>query len=203
MFNETKVLQDKIYQIMVNMDWIFNEGQNIEKAYWATEANTYISGLSSDSDAATVDSALTKAEFVTGITFAGQMKNFFTNAALTQADYLATIENIKYADATGATAVPVCAEELGNRILALCNNAQTVFNSCRDTLNYYTATEISDMVAVLDVHRGIYGSSVTAQFLSEGMTCIEQFKKLINNEAASQGDYKSTVQKWMALAYNT
>lgn len=203
MFNETKVLQDKIYQIMRTMDWMDTESRNIEKAYWATETNTYVGGLSADADPATTNTRLSKKEFVDGITLCGQIKNFFSNAAVLQADNQVIIENIRYADTLGAADVPTCAEEIGQRLSTLCLNILSAYDSCRECLAYYDATEISDMVGVLASHRGVFGSSMTVQTLSEGMTCIDNFKKLINNEVATQGDYRSTVQKWMALAYNT
>jgi len=106
--------------------------------------------------------------------------------------------NIIYGDTDGATSVPASAEALGDRLLALSNSCLAMLNACRDALAFYSANEISDMVAVLEPERGIFGSNMTKQLLIDGMTCVENFKKMLNNEVATQGDYNSTIHKWSA-----
>jgi hypothetical protein len=45
-----------------------------------------------------------------------------------------------------------------------------------------------------------YVGEMTSSELSAAITLIEQFKKMINNEAVTTGNYVSTLAKWERLA---
>lgn len=52
---------------------------------------------------------------------------------------------------------------------------------------------------VLISTRVIPGSDRTKSELEAGVTLVEQFKKLLNNETAIQADYSATLAMWSRL----
>ena len=74
-----------------------------------------------------------------------------------------------------------------------------LFKKCKNVLEAYSGNEVGDMIANLDIQRHIPGSEMTKDELSSGIVIVEQFKKMINAEAVTQGDYAATLAKWQSL----
>jgi len=195
----TALLQTKIKIVVDAMSLMQNEVLDITKAYWATDANTKISALSLDTDAATLATKLTKAEYLGGITAVEALGKFFTNQAVTTADYLISFDKLRYGSHAAGAKLSEATEQLGSRMNLVALNAIEMFKMAKDILSIYINNEVGDMIANLDAQRHIPGSQMTEDELSSGVTVVEQFKKLVNNEAVTQGDYASTLAKWQIL----
>jgi hypothetical protein len=192
----TKKIQIDITTFMSNMLWLKEECLGIYNAYWDTDANTSVSGLASGSTGATVESKLTKDEYTGGITFVEDLDDFFTNSAVTQTDYLATCNKLKYGSANITTEVSNATEALGTRLQTLGTNCTEYYRNARDILNFYTNNELGDLISSLDNERVVPGSEMTVDDLSSGIALVEQFKKMMNNESVTTASYEATIAKW-------
>jgi hypothetical protein len=174
------------------------ETKDIGKTYWSTDANTKITAAG-DTDAVTLSTHLIKTEYVSGVTLCEALTNFFGNAAVSTSDYLQSCQKIRYGSAAAPTKLSEATEDLGNRMYQVACNCIEIFKECRVILEIYSNNEIGDMIANLDVQRMIPGSEMTKDQLSSAITLVEQFKKMLNNEAVSTGDYAASLAKWQNL----
>jgi len=192
----TKKAQIDIKTIMTGMLWLKEESRGIYNAYWDTDASTLVPALATGTTGATVASKLTKDEFINGITFVEDLDNFFTNSAVTQTDYLGTCNKLQYGSANISTEVSNATENLGTRLQTLGINCISYFRNARDVLAFYTNNELGDLISSLDTQRIVPGSDMTVDDLNSGITLVEQFKKMINNEVVTTSLYEATVAKW-------
>lgn len=194
----TRILQTEIKDMMDSWETMKDESVDISKAYWSTDATTQISSASA-TQAVTLSSYLVKEEYSAGITLMEDMEDFFTGEAVTQTDYRQTCEKLKYGSAVNPVKLSEATEALGARMKTVAINALTLFNKCQNVLKIYNENEVGDMIANLDTQRVIPGSEMTKDDLSSGITMVEQFKKMLNNEVVSTAGYDSTMAKWRRL----
>lgn len=192
----TEILEEKLKAFFRTMVWMQNESSDLSKLYWA-EVNTdaTYTGLAT-SAAATFSTKLTKQEVINALTIAEQVDKYFTNQAQAQADYLLNIQGIRYGnDAYTSPGISVAIEAFGERAVQFCNDLLVVFKDCKDMLNIYFDTEISAAIgAVTGEECPWYHFSKSD--LTEGVTAVENLKKLINNEVPVTADHSATVSKW-------
>lgn len=193
--NITDVLKNNIQQICQNLCNVKSKCYNIYEIYWNTNASTTISGYS-DGDALTFTSKLTKAEFSSGITLCEQLNNFFNNSAVTQADYLQTCHNILYG--TDQISVPIndLIEYIADEIKELSQTLLNLYQIANTSLIIYTSHELDLIVAAISGSTFIPGSNITKTDFNNAMVLCEQFKKFIENQSVTTGDYKTTVADW-------
>jgi len=189
----TVQLQNNIITIKNSLKTMEIECASIYDDYWKTDANTTISGLATGTTPATVESNLTKQNYIDGITFSENLEKFFTNTAVSQSDYLQTIGQIKYGDAVLETQHTVATESIGTRIKQLCLDALEIYKQSLDITNMYFDNEVSDCVAVWDNHRIVYGCEMTKIELSNMITLLQQYQNMIGNSAVTPGDYSATL----------
>ena len=189
----TVLLQNNIITIKDSLKTMQRECDDIYDAYWKTDATTLITGLSSGTDPATVESKLTKDTYLGGITLAENLNKFFTNVAVSQSDYLQTINQIKYGNAVLETQLSVAVEGIGTRIKQMCLDALEVYKQSLDITDMYFDNEIGDAVAVWEDHRIVYGCEITKLELSNTITMLQQYQNMVNNSAVTQGDYSATL----------
>jgi len=194
----TKKLQVEIASVVESMLTMKEEVKSIGKAYWSTNANTLVGALGS-TDAATLSTKLTKTEYLAGITLCEDLEDFFTNDAVTTTGYQASCMLLKYGSHATGTKLSEATEDIGTRMKQVGVDCLELFKKCRNILEMYANNEVGDMIANLDTQRMIPGSEMTKDVLSSGVTLVEQFKKLINNEAVTTGDYSATLAKWQSL----
>lgn len=195
----TKMIQIDMKAMMVDCCCLACEAGDIVKAYWSTEAQSTVSGLSNDTDPATYETALTKAEYLAGITMAEELEDMFLNEAVTTGDYAATSNKLIYGSAETPVKLNEATEEIGKRLKAFAENLFKTLGYARKILQVYSANEVGDMIADLDAHRKIPGSNMVQYELNAGITFAEQFKKFMSNEAVTQGDYASIVSLWQNM----
>lgn len=196
MNTSAKTIEQGITDVATFMLWLKFEASNIEKLYFAAGVNTQIDGLSTGSTPATVSTKLTKDEFISGITLCQQITKFFTNEAVTQADYLQTCEQLIFGSVAASVVLSDDAENIGERLKVLSSNLISNFKRCGDILTFYTVSEISDIISSISDSTIMFGGIRSKADFASGITLIEQMKKMINNEAVATGDYQVTVAKW-------
>lgn len=192
-------LEGSIKAFAENLSWMQREVADIYKAYFATDATTLVGALATGASGASLASKLTKSQYQAGITFVEQMTRFFGNQSITTADYLGTIEAILYGNAASPARLSDAAEDIADRMKVACGLCLGYFNSAKDILDTYSNSELSVLVSGLAGSRIIYGANMNATQLGQGITLIEQYKKLINNEAVSTGSYGTNVAIWRSI----
>lgn len=192
----SKKLQDDIKDMATSLLALKKESEEIYKAYWATDANTKVSALENDTDAATSSTKLTKGNYTNGLSLAEDVEDFFGNEAITQTDYPANCLKIIYSDAATPAKLSEATEQIGARVVQMAQDCLTLRKTCFDILKFYSAHNLDDILGVLSNEDVIPGSSMSKADLNSGITMIEQFKKMMNNEAVTAGDYAATLAKW-------
>lgn len=199
MNNATMILQSRIKAIASGLMFANSLGIEAYDRYWGTSANTDISGLA-DGDAVTVASALTKAEFVSGITMAEAVKNFFGNAAIGNAAYLQTARKMTLGDNARTAVLTQEVESIGTMLRDLGSNLIELRKQSREALDLYTSSEISAAAAGMSNQTVMFGADVTKALLVSGVMLLEQFVKLCDGNTPTQGDYEATLSAWLPIA---
>lgn len=182
-----------------SMSLIMNEAKDIHSAYFATDASTLVEALASGTTGASFDSKLTKAQYQNGIGFLEQINKFFNNEAVTTGDYLNTLNNLIYGNAAVPGNIGDAVESLATRMKNLARSCMTHFVTAKDILETYNNSELGTIVAEITGARIVYGANMSVTQLTQGVTLVEQFKKLINNEAVATGLYSANVAIWKML----
>lgn len=196
MNNTSLVVETTITSIAGSLKNVRDESGELYKSYFATGSNTLVDGLSTGGTAATVSSKLTKTEFVNGISMLEQLNNFFGNAAVTQADYVASAINLTNGTTAAGAALSSDVENIGDRLRQMGRDLIEIKKMCDSTLKVYSASELSPAVAALSSTTVVFGCSSTKSKMGSGITLLEQFVKLMTNLAVTTGDYSSTVSQW-------
>ena len=199
MNNVTAQMEAAIKDFTTGFNWIQGEVKDIYKAYFSTDASTLVSALASGTDGASLTTKLTKTQYTNAITLIEQLKNFFDNASVTQADYWTTLQQVKYGNAAEPAQLSAATEDIANRIKVLFDSLLAHFAMAKDILSQYSNSEMSVLVANLDADRTIYGASMNNEQLGQGVTLVEQFKKMINNEAVTAGLYSDNLAVWLLI----
>jgi hypothetical protein len=196
----TEVIETKIKAFITTFKDMQPESSDLSKLYWS-EVNTdtvYTALISSA--AATHSTKLTKHVVSNALTGAEQVDKSFTNQALTQSDYLQNVQGIIYGNDEYATAggISTAIEAFGERSVTFCTSSLQLFKDAKDILDLYFDTEISAAVGAVTGEELPWYEFSKSDF-TEAVTMIEAFKKLINNEVATQGDYGATIAKWRKI----
>jgi len=194
----TRKLQNDIKSIINALQILKEESKDIVKVYWATGISTLLAAKN-DGDAVTISTKLTKAQYVSGITMVTKFNNFFSNAAVTTGDYIETCQKLKYGNDEAVTILSESTEAAGDRLYQVALDCIELFKNCRDTLDLYIDNEVGECVAVWTNERVVYGADMNKSELSAGITLVEQFKKMMNNEAVNTGDYETSIASWQHL----
>jgi len=196
MSNITLNLQGSFQSFAENSNWMMNEASDVYASYWATDANVLVSALPSGTSGASLNTKFTKTVYQNSLGFVEQMNKFFSNSAVTTGDYLSNIENVIYANAGTPAIISPATESLADRMKVLCEASLSLFKTAKDILNAYNNSELSVIVAGCSGSRVVYGAAMNVTQLIQGITLVEQFKKMINNEAVTTGLYSANVAIW-------
>lgn len=192
----TELLLKKMKSCFIKLDPIVTECDNISKLYFSeVNPDATFSDLPA-SAAATFSTKLTKQEIINALTIAEQVRNFFGNLPLTQSDYRQNLQGIIYGnDVYTSPGISVAIEDYGVRAVAFANSILEVFDCATEVIDIYFDADIANAIgAVVGVNTPWYNMS-KSDFTS-GVNLLENFRKMINNEAANQGDYQATMSKW-------
>jgi hypothetical protein len=194
----TQDLQDNLKEICSTFDTLRNEAKDIYNLFWKGSVNADITLLSSG-NACCQEAKLTKAQVQLAATLVEQMGNFWDNAAVAQADYLATIQSLLHGDAVLATPISSDLEAFGNRAKQFAQDLLTQYNRTRLAVNHYNNTEISAAVGAMSAHTVVFGADMTKDDLTSAVTMLNEYLDFCQNAAVAQADYKATLGKWQRL----
>lgn len=195
-----KFLKDKIVEWMRSNEFLVNEVEAIEQLYFDNGVDTEVNALGAGADATNAPSLLKKEDVQAGITLAQEVRDFFQNAAVTQADYRDTINRVRFGEAGGAATPSNSLIEIGDRLLNFANDMQVQYDRTRDLTDIYFDNEFDTMIASIANQRRIPGmEGVTRDDLNSAAVMWLEFKDLVENAAVATGDYAATLAKWRFL----
>jgi len=195
----TEVLEDKIKAFITTFTTMQPESSDLSKLYWAEVNTDAVYTALASSAAATFSTKLTKQEVINALTWAEQVDKLFTNQALTQSDYLLNVQGIVYGnDEYTSPGISTAIEAFGERSVTFCTSSLQLFKDAKDILDIYFDTEISAAVGAVTGEECPWYDFSKSDF-TEAINMIEAFKKLINNEVATQADYGATIAKWSKI----
>lgn len=171
------------------------EAADIVNTYWKTDVPTVLATLS-DGDCVGVNARITKANMNLGVTLAEQLVKFFTNQAISQADYNGICQLLKHGNGSLDTPRSVATESLADRMKQLGTDVLTLHRLCQFLNAYYNENEIADLCGVLEPERIVFGSDMTKADLCAVMAMLVQFVNFVDNAAVTTGNYIATLQKW-------
>lgn len=199
MTTSTEKLEEQLKLFFASMVTIQTEAKDLEDLYWAEVSGDSTYSALANSDAATFATKLTKGEVINSLTIAEQIRKYFTNVAMTQNDYWNNFHGILYGnDERTSPGISVAIEAYGTRAVSFIGTLLTEFNRSRDILDIYFDTTIDAAIAAVTIEECPW-YEFTKDDLLDGLTAVENFKKLINNEAPTTGDYGSTVARWQKI----
>ncbi len=185
-------LRNDIKEFVNLAEFIWLEAADIYDLFWKVGISTELSGIASDTDPATKVSKLSKGEVNLGLTLAEQFKNFFQNSAVAQNDYLHTMENLIYGSDERTIPGSAGLEAVGDRLRVLSEKALQAYKLGRKILITYIANDAGNADPEPSV-------PMTMDQLSSGVTLVEQFTKMVSNQAVATGDYTVSLGKWRPL----
>lgn len=163
--------------------------------YWKGGVSGSISGLSSG-DPASSATRLTKTQLTSGLLVADQLgNNLFENLAVATGDYMATIQSLKYGNAT-PTVISVAVEGYASKLVSLMNDLLDAYSDCWALDNYYSSHDLSTALAPLAGTDSVTTDGMTKDELIAGVVLAQQFMHFVNNAAVSQALYKTTLGLW-------
>lgn len=197
-----EVYEQQLIDFLNKMEYLSTEASDIYNSYFDTDASDVTVGVPSlllNSDAATVQSKINKSQYLNGITLVNQVVNFFSNSAVAQGDYIDTVRELMYGNTARGSVLTIASEEIGNRLSSLATNLLGYFQNAQKILGMYNSDIVSSVAGALSDSDVMPGMSITKKNLVDFTVLTEQFKKLLNNEAVTTGDYQSTVDKKPSL----
>jgi len=190
------VVKNKMKELITSLGTVHHEATSIYSVYWKSDATTLVGAVTPDTTAVTVTTKLKKSEFIDGITTCEALKNFFDSAAVSQADYLQNCDHILYGNNPAVAQLSNAVESLGTRMYNLITTCIADLYLAQDILVLWSAHQLDDINEVLNDETYFPEFETNRAVVNAGITLVEQFKKLMSNEAVTTGDYASTVAKW-------
>lgn len=195
MNNVTMTIENNLKTFANSLHWMSAEAKDLYQYFWGTSANTLVGGLATDGTAATTQAggALTKAQFTNGITLCTALNNFFGNAAVSQGGYLAIADTLINGNTPAGAALSQDVENIGARIKTLAAALIQLRKDADNLSDVYDSSYLSAIIGGLPASMIVYGTSLPQAKLVSGMVLVEQFEKMLLNEAVTTGDYQSTI----------
>jgi hypothetical protein len=191
----TYEIENKIREQLLQMEGILKEAEDIEAAYWDTDANTKVAAKA-DTDPVTVTTKLWKTDYLGGITLCGELQKFFNNTAITAADNLQRVNNVLYGHAEAASILSPATEDIGNRLKAMCIDIGNIFDQCLSIVELFYDNQIGTALGSLSSERIVYGATESKSVYTSGISILEQFRNLLKASAVTTADYRATLSNW-------
>jgi len=197
MNNVTQQMETAITAFAGSLYFMNTEATDIVKAYFATTATTLISGLSTGSTPATVQTGFNKTQYLAGITLLQNLQNFFGNASVTTSDYLGTCETLINGSNFATTQLSNDVESIGLRMKAVSHNLIQLEKDGTNINKIYSASGLSGILGSIASSTIVYGSSTTQSKFIGGIVLVQQLLNFLGNSAVTTGDYYTTVANWV------
>ena len=201
--NISRLLQSKIKELFNTFDLMKNEAIDLDKLYW-TEVSTDAGFTAASGTTGVIydtSVALTKNEVNSALTLIQQFDKFITNQALTQSDYLATIQSVRYGNDPATAILSQAIESFGIRAKQFCLDALEQYKRCKIINDIYFDSELSLAVTAISSQTIVFGAEYSNSEIVLAITLIQNYISLLSNLVATQGDYGATLAKWQRLAY--
>ena len=199
MSTSTEKLEEDLKLFMTSMLTVQQEAVDLEDLYWAEVNTDSTYTAAANGDAITFATKLTKQEVINALTIAEQVRKFFGNTAMTQADYYNNFHGILYGNNERASpGISTAIEAFGTRSVSFIGTLLAEFKRAKDILDLYFDTTINLAIAAVTIEETPWYEFTKDDF-TDGVTMVEQFKKLINNEAITTADYASTLARWRKI----
>lgn len=198
----TLVLENSLKEVCQGNDAIKDEVNDLYTLYWSGGVSTAIGLIASASDPATKASALSKQNIIDSLTMVEALKNFFGNSAVGTGAYDQTCTKLLYGSTASGSVLSVPLEAYGDRVKSLAGTLMTLFAEAKRGLKTYNLFNIDVAIgtnASVPASRVVYGAEMTKELMLVGVVFTEQFKKLMNGEAVSTGDYAGSVALWAGM----
>lgn len=197
MNNVTQQLETAITSYAGSLYFMYAEANDVVKAYFATTASSLISGLSTGSTPATVQTGLNKTQYLAGITMLQNFQNLIGNAAVTTADYLGSAETLINGSNFATTQLSNDVESLGLRMKTFSQNLIQLEKDGTNINKIYSASGLSGILGSIAASTIVYGCSTTQSKLIGGVVLVQQALNYLGNASVTTGDYYSTVANWV------
>lgn len=193
--NVTQSLENNLISLASSLYSMNAEVKDIYQYYWGSDANTLVGALASGSTPATsgASGSLSKAQFLSGITIAEQVKNFMGNAAVSQGGYLGMCDTIRNANSPASPVLSQNVEDLGARMKQVVLNLIQLNKDASNIEKIYNSSYLSAIVGGIPASNVIFGCNLTQAKLVSAIVLCQQLQKLMNNEAVTTGDYLATI----------
>lgn len=189
------IYETKIKAFITKLDWIMLESMDAYKVYWSLVSPDSVYTALSSSAAATVSSKLTKQQLIDAVTFLTNVNAFFAGTAVTQSDYLTTMEKIAYGNNGASAPISVAVEAFGDRSKVALAYLLELFNLSLPLIDIYTDTELTGCVSAVS-GSALPFSTITKADMVLGAALVSNFKKMINNEVVATADYGASLSAW-------
>lgn len=196
MNNTSAILEETIFTFMKAMAEISKETRAILRFNSATPAATLVEALASGDSPATVSTKLTKDQYKNMVGALIQIDNFFLNQAVQQGDYLNSIENVTNGSASLQSPLSQQVESVGERLKSIALNLRHQYAEAVETVKVYNISELGTALGGLSDHVVVFGCDTTKSKFLAGIVFMEQFAKLLSNQAVAQSDYQATIARW-------
>ena len=196
MNNTSQLLEAALMISAKELSHISKETNAVLRAYFATDAASLVDALSQASTPATVVTKLTKAQLQNMIGCLESVQKFFANQAVTQGDYLNSVENVQNGGAVLAQALSSNVEAVANRAVALSKKLLDQYAESVEIVKVYNTTGLGAAVSAIASTVEVFGCSTTASKFLSGIVLVDQFSKMLGNAVVTQGDYQATVANW-------
>ena len=194
--NLAEVLQQDIVALFKKYRDFYFECKDLEKVYFSTDASTYVSGLGTDSTAATHNTLLTKVDYTNGITSIQQFTKLIDDQVVAQVDNLSNMNNVMYGSAISPGVQSAAVEDVADRMKLLFSDMVLEYKSLLFIVDCYFDNEYGDIVAVLDAHRTMPGMDVNQFDLAAALTFIQEVKDYYENVLPTKANYSITLATW-------
>lgn len=195
MKNVAGIFQNKVRWFMLQLGETYVEAMNLTMLYWKSDMQSVLVPLA-DTDPATVNSKLTKANIVSSISMLESYQKLCTGGVATQNDYIVTAVAVLNGSTARTAILSTATETFGDRLVILLNKLLVIANLSNDILSFYFANQIDHVLAVLDDYRPLIGASAAAEEFTEALVAVEQFKKMAFGEVYTTGNFYTISQEW-------
>lgn len=172
------------------------EAADLRAFYYASNASALVDALSQNTTPATVSTGLTKIGTTNFVGVITELGKFMNNQSANQIAALTLSEVVLEKTTVAPAILSHAVEAVGERMKALARKLCDLYGGAVELSSIYDAQEIGAVASALDEGSIVFGSDTTAGTFIAGATLLVQFRKLMNNETTSQGDYLNTVSKW-------
>lgn len=193
-------IENQLIAIATTLYSMNSEVVDIYQYYWGSNAHTLIDGLASGSTPATTGASgsYSKTDIINGITIMDTLQKFFGNQSVTQGGYLGVADSLRNSSTPASVPISNDVENIGARIKIVILNIIQLNKDMANVEKTYNASYLSAIIGGIPASNIIFGSNLAQAKLLAGIVLIQQFQKMLTNQAVTQADYLTTITNLVA-----